>query len=209
MSDTLFDPDPATVTAHAGPGHLLIVVHGTPKTQGSKTPRAVFRTDKATGAKIYTGQAVAVDGKTGKARDAMKSWRSLVTDTAKDAFAGHERILDPVGLRLTFTVDRPKGHFGTGRNASVLKPSADRWPTGGGDLDKLHRAVGDSLKDAGIYKDDRQIVSSHLDKVFIRWQPGVPVVLPIANFHPLILCGAADTDALTVPGVVIRLWRMG
>lgn len=209
-TETLFSPDPGTVAAEFGPrGHLLITVQGKAKTQGSKTPRAVFRTDKATGGRIYTGQAIGVDGKDAAARDALKSWRALVSEAATEALAGRDRLLVPVGARITFTIDRPRAHFGTGKNWAVLKGwAASARPTGGGDWDKLARAIGDSMKDAGVYKDDRQIVSGHVDKVFTRYQPG-GWSLAGTNSDPMALCGCPEADALTVPGVVIRLWRMG
>jgi Holliday junction resolvase RusA-like endonuclease len=64
----------------------------------------------------------------------------------------------PIGIRLDFILPRPQSHYGTGRNAKVLKPSAPKYPTGTPDLDKLVRAILDALTDARVWDDDSQVV---------------------------------------------------
>jgi Holliday junction resolvase RusA-like endonuclease len=58
---------------------------------------------------------------------------------------------------------RPKGHFGTGRNAGRLKPSAPLYVQTNPDVDKLLRAIGDALTQVAI-TDDRCIVIAHAEK---------------------------------------------
>jgi Holliday junction resolvase RusA-like endonuclease len=53
-----------------------------------------------------------------------------------------------------FYLPRPGGHFGTGRNAGLVKNSAPLWPAVKPDLDKLERAVFDSLESAGVWGND-------------------------------------------------------
>ena len=73
-------------------------------------------------------------------------WRGLIAMEARRHF---DRPWDvPVVLELAFYFARPKAHFGTGRNAGTLKPSAPHHMSRTPDLDKLVRAVGDAL--AGI-----------------------------------------------------------
>lgn len=82
---------------------------------------------------------------------ATKPWRERIH------LAGPHLQLDgqpwdgPVGITLTFTLDRP---------ASV-KPSARPWPLvrgkGSGDIDKLARTVLDGLEDAGVLTNDAQV----------------------------------------------------
>jgi Holliday junction resolvase RusA-like endonuclease len=47
---------------------------------------------------------------------------------------------------------------GCGGSARILRDEAPAYVTGTPDLDKLIRAVQDSLKTAGVYKDDSQVV---------------------------------------------------
>ena len=74
-------------------------------------------------------------------------------------------LLGPVLVRLVFTVRRPKGHFGTGRNARRLKPTAPWYAASRPDLDKLARAVLDAL--TGIaWRDDGQVSVLIASKVY-------------------------------------------
>jgi Holliday junction resolvase RusA-like endonuclease len=61
---------------------------------------------------------------------------------------------------------------------------ADRKP----DLSKLVRSTEDALTDAGVWEDDARVVTCLAAKVF---------------------AGSGQTDALDVPGCVIRIWRAG
>lgn len=62
----------------------------------------------------------------------------------------------PVLLEVTFWLHRP---------ASAPK-TIDVWPVtrGGGDWDKLARAIGDAAKEARVIGDDSQIVDAHVVK---------------------------------------------
>jgi len=115
-------------------------VNGVPVPQGSKTS---FRHSK-------TGKVVMVD-----ANKNLAAWRALVSARARSAW-GVDRppLAGPVIVTALFYLPRPKGHYGTGRNAGVLKPSAPVYPAVKPDLDKLVRAVFDSLKVAGVWADD-------------------------------------------------------
>ena len=97
----------------------------------------------------------------------LRSWR---TDVANAAYNHRPKNWDktaPVSLECEFVFPRPLIHFGTGRNASKLKPSAPKYHTKMPDLDKLIRACGDSISDAVaqvLLKNDSQIVSIHATK---------------------------------------------
>jgi Holliday junction resolvase RusA-like endonuclease len=64
----------------------------------------------------------------------------------------------PLRLDCTFYVKRPKGHYGTGRNAGVLKGRAPEYPTGKPDLSNLVKMVEDCLVLARVMPDDDQVV---------------------------------------------------
>lgn len=72
-----------------------------------------------------------------------------------------------LAMRCEFIFDRPDSHFGTGRNAGVLKERFRhaRPPSGknGGDLDNLVKLVKDSLSGAA-YTDDAQIAELQATK---------------------------------------------
>jgi len=135
------------VAAPAAP--LVITVYGTPVTQGSKTRNRYggVRDDNAS---------------------TLRPWREAVKQAALALMPGRERLTGPVSVTATFAFDRPQGHYGTGRNAGRLRDSAPPTPAnrGSGDLDKLLRAAFDSLSDAGVWRDDSQVVWCSAEKVW-------------------------------------------
>jgi Holliday junction resolvase RusA-like endonuclease len=107
-------------------------VKGLPVTQGSL--RAYSNP--------HTGRAVVVHA----APQPLRNWRNAVASQASDAMKGRPPVRGAVRLQLEFWLPRPQGHYGTGRNKWLLKPSAPMNPTKKPDLDKLMRAVLDALK---------------------------------------------------------------
>lgn len=119
----------------------------------------------------------------------VKPWRSDVRDAALSFLHRTNRtrypLTGPLSVDMVFSIARPKGHYGTGRNAGVLKASAPRFPASMPDLSKLLRATEDALTSAGLWKDDALVVDyGRLAKLYI---------------------GPGDPDALPVPGAVIRV----
>jgi Holliday junction resolvase RusA-like endonuclease len=107
------------------------VVVGNPEPQGS------------TKAFVVKGRAV-----TTSANTRLKPWRTEVTLAARAAMlgaAGPFPLVGAVTVHAAFAVRRPKS---VRRRYPIVKP----------DLDKLQRAIGDALVDAGLIKDDCQIV---------------------------------------------------
>lgn len=65
----------------------------------------------------------------------------------------------PLYLSCSFYIERPKGHYGTGRNAGVIKDRFERaWPTGRPDLSNLVKLVEDALTKLA-WADDDQVVA--------------------------------------------------
>ncbi|QOR55341.1 MAG: hypothetical protein SHS37scaffold537_39 [Phage 68_12] len=116
---------------------------------------------------------------------ATTPWQDRVAK-ACELFEISEPLTVPLGLQLTFTVDRPKS----------VKPASRPWPHktartsdgGGGDVDKLARTVLDALEQARVVVNDAQICSIAASKVY----PDTPDV----------------ADVLHRPGVFIRLYRL-
>ncbi len=136
---------------------LAFTVDGTPAPQGSKTignaaGRAFVREDNR----------------------ATEPWRNAVAWSARRAMDGRRPMEGPLRLVLVFTFGRPRSHYGTGRNAGRLRPSApvfhDRRP----DLDKLVRAVGDALTGIAVV-DDAAFVELVASKRY--GSPGVSVTV--------------------------------
>jgi Holliday junction resolvase RusA-like endonuclease len=110
-------------------------------------------------------------------------WRRDVT-AAATAVRPSEPMTGPIVADMVFSMPRPKGHFGTGRNAGLLRPSAPAVPFVMPDLSKLARSTEDALKGI-IWHDDSLVVAyGRLAKVY---------------------AGSDDPDALDAPGAVIRV----
>ena len=129
---------------------FVVVVHGKPAMQGSKR---------------HVGRGIMVE-----ASKRTRPWRDTVTSAARTVIESGpwERLTGPVALGCTFAFDRPRSHYRTGRNAEQLRDGAPLFPDtrGAGDLDKMVRLVADSLTDAGVWRDDSQVVRVVARKVW-------------------------------------------
>jgi len=96
-------------------------------------------------------------------------------DPAKDdkaSFAGCIQSFAPptpfvgaIKLSLMFYFPRPKAHFGTGKNAAILKASAPQYCTKKPDFDNCIKYLCDTMTGV-FYKDDAQVVECFCTK---RW----------------------------------------
>lgn len=119
-------------------------VPGTPAPQGSKKAMPIYRGSRAKGTREFTGKTVMLEQR----RKGLDPWRAAVTEAAKDAWSRGAPCTVPVLLGAMFLLPPWKS------------TRAGDWPTGSrtGDLDKLIRAVGDSLTEAEVWTDDRLVV---------------------------------------------------
>lgn len=111
-----------------------VFVPGKPAPQGSKTRNrhgAIYESNKTVG-----------------------PWRERVALSASSVMDGREPTRAPVQLNARFMFLRPKGHL---RKDGTALPSAPRMPAVKPDLDKLLRAVLDSLSGI-VFADDSQVV---------------------------------------------------
>lgn len=144
---------------------IKILVNGSPAPQGSKRH-------------VGGGRMVEASAKVGPWRDAVrgetqnmlaildsKDWRWMEISSTDKAVICHGA---PAAVTIVFRFARPAGHFGKGRNAAVLKPSAPRRPVTmkRNDIDKLARATLDGLVDGGAMADDAQVVDLNLSKIY-------------------------------------------
>jgi Holliday junction resolvase RusA-like endonuclease len=126
---------------------LTCTIPGTPQQQGSKRNVGKFSIE---------------------ANKNLAPWRADAIANLQQAMEaqGIGQFIGPVRVSATFAYGRPAGHYGSGRNASVLKAMAPSWKSTAPDLDKLARALGDALTQAGVVRDDALIVSWNIDKVW-------------------------------------------
>lgn len=137
---------------------LVITVHGTPAPQGSKRH-------------VGGGRMVESSAKVKPWREAVK-WAALTRP--------EPATLDgPILVEVTFTVRKP----------TSAPKRLTSWPVtrSSGDIDKLLRATLDALTDAGVMRDDSQVVEVTARKVY----PGEGI------------------DALEHPGALIRITSGG
>ncbi|MEU1815208.1 RusA family crossover junction endodeoxyribonuclease [Streptomyces roseifaciens] len=151
---------------------LSVTVYGLPGPQGSKR---------------HVG-----NGRMLESSRYVKPWREAVVWATRQELIrrrGWQPLTGPLAASMVFSFVRPKSHFGTGRNAHVLKASAPCQPDVTPDLSKLARSTEDALTTAGAYRDDALLVSyRRLEKRY-------------TTDHGLV------TDVLDAPGAVVHLYR--
>lgn len=125
-----------------------IVIPGTPKAKGR--PRFTVRGGFA---RTYTPAETLTH-------------ENFIRSCALDVFQGVEPIDGPIALSAVFYLARPKSHFGSGRNAGVLKDSAPAYPTGKPDTDNVLKAVMDGLTLAKVWTDDARVVRCQAEKSY-------------------------------------------
>lgn len=100
--------------------------------------------------------------------DHVKVWREAVREAARDAYDGPP-LEGPVSMTVSFRFRRPKGHYGSGRNAQRLKASAPAAHIQRPDLTKLIRSTEDAMKGI-VWHDDCQVNIRTATKVWVhRW----------------------------------------
>lgn len=149
---------------------LAFEVVGHPEPAGSKRMVPIRR--KQDGAWVSSGMRV-ID-----ANPRARAWKTEVAHAAQAAMslAGFDAVFDgPLGLTAVFTRARPKGHYGTGRNAERLKTSSPTYPCTAPDATKLLRATEDALTGV-VWRDDAQVVEQFVTKHYGASE-GVQVVV--------------------------------
>ncbi len=148
-------------------------VAGLPQSRGSKRAFPFKRKDGKLGVAVSDDNPKSEDWMARVAHEAIDRMYTATTSTLQP-------LTGPIGLRLTFIMPRPKSHYGTGKNASVLKPTAPKYHTSKPDRGKLARAVEDALT-AIAYVDDSQVCAGPIEKIYGD-RPGVEIELtPMGN----------------------------
>lgn len=160
---------------------LAITVTGTPAPQGSHKGFLNPHT-----------QRVVVTDDSKKTRP----WRQDVRAAALDALAGRPPLDGPVEVTIAFAMPRPRYHFGTGRNASVLKPGAPTYVEKKPDIDKLTRSTLDALTEARVFRDDAQVAALNVVKGYATdpQKPGAHITVAPLDLVPTGATPAAAGD---------------
>ncbi len=108
------------------------------------------------------------------APEANRRYEERVRAAVAEQYAGVPAPFFPVGVplacRVRFVFSRPQAHFGSGRNAGVLKAAAPYWHTVKPDLDNLLKLLWDGLTPR-VFAGDQQIVRL-VDPCKVYVQPG-------------------------------------
>lgn len=151
------------------PQALRFTVLGHPSPAGSKTSGVAYRKGPDGKPVPVTKNGKIVTFTKDSSGQAGKDWRQTVASTGFAARAsspfGDVELDGPLVVEMTFFRPRLASHFGTGRNAGVLKPSAPAAPDTRPDVLKLARAVEDALTSI-LWTDDARIVDERLRKVW-------------------------------------------
>lgn len=83
----------------------------------------------------------------------------------------------PIDLMLSFRIQRPKAHFGTGKNAQKLREAAPFYHAQKPDVDNLAKAVIDAMVDSGRIDDDSNVISLVVIKNWVESDPGCLVTV--------------------------------
>lgn len=126
---------------------IKICVPGVARPQGSKRP-----------IRLKTGKIILLENNHAE----LKAWRVMIATLAAEQMTGKQMFEGPLSIDVLFIFTRPKLHY---NSKGLLKDSAPMWKTSKPDVDKLIRAVGDSLTGI-VYRDDSQIVHGTFAKRF-------------------------------------------
>ena len=127
---------------------IELTVYGTPAPQGSKR---------------HVGNGILIESSR-----KVTPWReAIVSEAIRQKLEGL-RMPGPVVVRMTFYLERPKGHT---TPKGTRRASAPGFPDRKPDLDKLVRSTLDGLTQAGIVTDDAVVTTIHAAKRYADTRP--------------------------------------
>lgn len=103
------------------------------------------------GSKRHVGRGILVESS-----KAVGPWREAVVGACQRNGIAEKRIDDPVVVRMTFWLPRPKSHR---KPNGELRANAPLVPGGKPDVDKLQRSTLDALVQAAVITDDARVVT--------------------------------------------------
>lgn len=95
-----------------------------------------------------------------------EGWKGAIAQEA-EKYRPEKPALGVVAVQIRFQFPRPRSHFGSGKNAEVIKANAPQYKLGKPDLDNLAKAVLDALTViGGFWADDAQVARLVLSKYY-------------------------------------------
>lgn len=141
---------------------IAFTVEGLPQTAGSKRAFALKRRDGSLVKRPNGSPVINVTDDNPKSH----GWKNDVAGAARAQVGRDFGLIDgPIVLSLCFYLPRPKSHFGSGRNSSILKPASPVQHLQKPDVLKLARAVEDALTGV-VWRDDCLIVNEVIGKAW-------------------------------------------
>jgi crossover junction endodeoxyribonuclease RusA len=140
---------------------IELTIYGTPAPQGSKR---------------HVGNGILIESSR-----KVTPWReAIVSEVLRQGMEGL-RMPGPVVVRLTFFLERPRGHT---TPKGVRRASAPAYPLRRPDLDKLVRSSLDGLTQSGIVTDDAVVTTIHAAKRYADARPAGAAVTIHAEEYP-------------------------
>lgn len=153
---------------------LVVVIDDVPtRRRKSKTTgriRSVLIGPAAQGSKKAIGNGMMVEQSW-----KVDPWRKFVAAKVMSAMAGQEAFfLQPIVADFTFYMPRPQSHF---RANGMVKETAPRYPISIPDVDKMARAIMDSVTAGEAWDDDARVVDLNTRKRYATPEHPVGVVI--------------------------------
>jgi Holliday junction resolvase RusA-like endonuclease len=126
--------------------------------------------------KAKSGVVITTNDSSGR----LGRWRGDIRSVARPLRPGGECLEGSIAVAVDFLFTRPKSHFlpvTRSRPEPVLRHDVPIWHTQKPDVDRLLRAVLDSLT-AVLYQDDSQVVICHVTK---RWGRSAGAVITVSE----------------------------
>jgi Holliday junction resolvase RusA-like endonuclease len=93
----------------------------------------------------------------------------------------HEKFIGvPLRVDTTFYFKRPKSHYGTGKNANILKPSAPKYPITKPDRDNCQKFIYDVCNGL-VWDDDSRIVDGTPRKRYDNNNPRTEIEIEVMD----------------------------
>jgi Holliday junction resolvase RusA-like endonuclease len=84
-------------------------------------------------------------------------------------------LYGPIKVSIDFMFSRPKSHYGTGKNANLLKMNAPMWHTSKPDRDNLDKLCLDAMSKI-FWRDDSQVCDGTIRKQYDNC-PGIRITI--------------------------------
>ena len=104
-----------------------------------------------------------------------EGWKSAIAMEMRE-HAGNA-IDRPLRVTMCFYMPRPKSHFRTGKYSHLLKEGAPAEHTSKPDCDNLAKGTMDALTGIQVWRDDSQVVSLSVSKVWAQTEPGMSLAI--------------------------------